>query len=61
MLMKIPFLANKRLLGALVCYAVLALIAALVLDGILRGAVLCLFAILTIKTLVHGCKDEKMP
>jgi hypothetical protein len=60
-LMKLPTLANKRLLGALVCYAILALIGALALDGILRAAVLCLFAILAVKTLIHAHKDEEMP
>lgn len=59
--MKAPFFANKRLLGALACYAVLALIGALALDGILRAAVLCLFAILTVKTLIHYQKDDEMP
>ncbi len=59
--MKTTFLANKRLLGALACYAVLVVIAVVELDGILRGAVLCLFAILVVKTLVHSGKDEQMP
>lgn len=58
--MKIPALANKRLIAALVCYAILALIGALALDGILRGAVLCFFAILAIKTISHAQKDEEM-
>jgi hypothetical protein len=56
---KLPILANKRLVGALVCYGALALIAVLALDGILRAAVLCLFAILTMKTLIHAHKDEE--
>jgi hypothetical protein len=62
--MKMAILANKanrRLASALVCYAILALIGALTLDGILRAAVLCFFAILTIKTLIHSQKDEEMP
>jgi hypothetical protein len=59
--MKIQFFANKRLLAALGCYAVLAAIAALTLEGILLGAVLCLFAILTVKTLIHAQKDEEIP
>jgi hypothetical protein len=59
--MKAPIFANKRLLGALACYAILALIGALALDGILRAAVLCLFAILTVKTLIHSQKDAGMP
>ncbi len=60
-LMISSILANKRLLGALGCYAILALIAALALDGILRAAVLCLFAVLTVKTLIHSRKDDEMP
>ncbi len=52
--------ANRRLALALACYAILALIAAFALDGILRAAVLCLFAILTVKTLIHSRKDEQM-
>ncbi len=59
-LMKLQILANKRLLGALVCYAVLAIIGALALDGILRAAVICFFAILTVKTLIHSQKDNGM-
>ena len=59
--METNFLANKRLLGALACYAILALIGALALDGILRGAVLCFLAILAVKTLIHSRKDELMP
>lgn len=59
--MKAPLFANKRLLAALACYAVLALIGALALDGILRAAVLCFFAILTVKTLIHAQKDDEMP
>lgn len=59
--MKAFILANRRLIGALACYAVLALIGALALDGMLRGAVLCFFAILTVKTVIHSRKDEEMP
>lgn len=51
--------AHRRLAAALACYAVLALICALALDGILRAAVLCLFAILAVKTLIHARKDEE--
>jgi hypothetical protein len=51
---------NKRLYGALATYAVLALIGALALDGLLRGGVLCLLAILAVKTLAHAKKDEEM-
>ncbi|MGA2263587.1 MAG: hypothetical protein ABSH28_19395 [Acidobacteriota bacterium] len=58
--MKVPALANKRLIVALICYAILALIGALALDGILRGAVLCFFAILAVKTISHAQKDEEM-
>ncbi len=50
---------NRRLAVALICYAVLALIGALALDGILRAAVLCLMAILAFKTIMHA-KDEEM-
>jgi|MudIll2142460700_1097286.scaffolds.fasta_scaffold234809_1 hypothetical protein len=58
--MKLPEIANRRLLIALACYAILALIAFLALDGILRGAVFCVLAILTVKTLIHGRTDEEM-
>ena len=51
---------KKRLCGALACYAVLALIGALALDGLLRGGVICLIAVLAIKTLAHAKKDEEM-
>lgn len=53
--------ANRRLAVALSCYAVLALIGALALDGILRAAVLCFMAILAVKTVIHSRKDEEMP
>jgi 4-hydroxybenzoate polyprenyltransferase len=43
------------------CYAVLALVGAVALDGILRAAVLCLFAILAVKTVIHAIHDEEMP
>jgi hypothetical protein len=59
--MKTPIFANKKLLVALGCYAALAVIGILTLEGILLGAVLCLFTILTVKTLIHACKDEEMP
>jgi hypothetical protein len=55
-----PVYKNKKLIGALISYGVLALIGALTLDGILRGAVLCLMAILAIKTVAHAKKDEGM-
>lgn len=53
--------ANKRLAIAMACYAILALIGAVALDGILRTAVLCLFAILAVKTVIHAINDEEMP
>mgnify|MGYP001138441630 CR=1 FL=1 len=53
--------AHKRLAVAMACYGILALIGALVLDGILRAAVLCLFAILAVKTIIHTINDEEMP
>ncbi len=59
--MRAFLLAQKRLLVALACYAVLALIGALALDGMLRGAVLCFLAILAVKTVIHSQKDEEMP
>lgn len=62
--MKIALLENKahrRLAVALACYAILALIGALTLTGILRAAILCFFAILAVKTLIHSQKDEEMP
>ena len=58
--MKLPEIANRRLLAALACYAVLALVALLALDGILRGAVFCVLAILAVKTLIHARSDEEM-
>ena len=58
--MTMSFPMYKRLYGALASYAVLALIAALALDGILRGGVLCFLAILAVKTLAHAKKDEEM-
>ncbi len=58
--MRTTIFANRRLLGALACYVILALIGAVTLDGILRGAVLCFFAILAVKTVIHSRKDEEM-
>jgi len=55
-----PLPKNQRLYIALASYAILALIGALVLDGVLRGGVLCLLAILAIKTVAHAKKDEEM-
>ncbi len=51
--------ANRRLVFALTCYAVLALVGALALDGILRVAVLCFMVLLAVKTIAHA-KDEEM-
>ena len=59
--MRAFIVANKRLIAALACYAVLALIGVLALDGMLRGAVLCFLAILAVKTVIHSQKDEEMP
>jgi len=59
--MKAPFLANKKLLGALSCYVILALIGAFTLEGMLRAGLLCFFLILTIKTLIHARDDQEMP
>jgi hypothetical protein len=52
---------NRRLAIALACYAILAAIGAIALDGMLRGAVLCFVAILAIKTIAHSKKDPEMP
>jgi uncharacterized BrkB/YihY/UPF0761 family membrane protein len=58
--------ANRRLLAALACYAVLIAISLYVLlpartynDRFLLGIVLAVFAILIVKTLVHA-QDDKM-
>ncbi len=59
--MKSFILAHRRVIAALACYAILALIGALALDGMLRGAVLCFMAILAVKTFIHYQKDEEMP
>jgi hypothetical protein len=59
--MKAPFHASRKLLIALSCYLILALIGTFMLEGILRAAVLCLFLILTIKTLIHARDDEDLP
>jgi len=50
---------NLRLAVAMACYAVLAAIAILALDGFLRSVVLFFFAILAVKTIAHS-KDEEM-
>jgi hypothetical protein len=50
---------NRRLVVALAAYAILALVAILALDGLLRTAVLLLFALLAGKTLAHS-NDEPM-
>jgi hypothetical protein len=56
---------NRRLLAALFCYGILILIAFLTLlpirssqDSFLLGLVLCIFAILIVKTLAHA-EDDK--
>lgn len=56
--------SNRRLLIAMACYGVLALIALTVLlpvrssnEGFLLGMVLFLFAFLAIKTIVHSQDD----
>jgi len=58
--------ANRRLLLAMACYCILILAALWVLlpvrssnEGFLLGLVLCVFAVLIIKTLVHS-GDESM-
>jgi len=48
-----------RLLAALSCYGVLALVAGFALEGFLRGALLCFIAILAAKTIAHA-GDEKL-
>ena len=58
--MTMSFSRQKRLYVALACYAVLALTGALALDGYLRGGVICLLAVLAIKTLAHANQDEEM-
>jgi len=57
---------NRRLLVAMACYLVLILIALYVLlpirssnEGFVLGVVLCVFALLIIKTLAHA-EDDKM-
>ena len=50
---------RRRLTGAMICYAALALIGTFALDGILRGAVLSLLAILAVKTLIHAGRSEE--
>jgi len=52
---------NRRLAIALACYAGLAVIGAVALDGVLRAAVLCFLAILAVKTVIHAKKDEEAP
>ncbi len=41
------------------CYAVLALVGFLALDGFIRSALLFFLAILAVKTIVHS-RDEEM-
>ena len=54
------FSRKKRLYVALACYAVLALTGALTLVGFLRWGVICLLAVLAVKTLAHANRDEEM-
>ena len=56
---------NRRLLLAMICYCILALVALFVLlpvrssnEGFLLGLVLFVFAFLAIKTLVHSQDEE---
>ena len=56
---------NRRLLAAMACYLVLILIAVYALlpirsshEGFLLGFVLCIFALLIVKTLAHA-EDDK--
>jgi len=49
--------SRGRLLVAMLCYLVLALIAIFMLEGFLRSAVLFLLAILAIKTMLHAGDD----
>ncbi len=51
--------AKRKLLGAFFCYLILAAAAVWMLDGFLRGAVLCFLAILAVKTVVHA--EDEMP
>ncbi len=57
--MKSSLIANRRLLAAMSCYAVLGLIGALFLDGVLRGGLLCFLAILALKTYIHTKKEQQ--
>jgi len=50
--------AGGRLLAAMACYGILALTAVFALEGILRGVVLCLIAILAFKTVLHAGDEE---
>ena len=59
--------ANRRLLTALACYLALILIALYVLlpartsnDRFVLWFVLCFFAILIIKSIIHAAQDQKM-
>ena len=48
---------DKRLAVALGCYAILAVIAAIFLDGVLRALMLCFLAILALKS-IHAPRME---
>jgi hypothetical protein len=54
-----PLPPKKRLIIALGMYAILAIVATLELDGLVRGSVLLLLALLAGKTLAHA-DDEPM-
>jgi len=51
--------ARRRLVAALLCYLILAGIAACALDGFLRAAVLGFLLVLAVKSIAHA--DEEMP
>jgi hypothetical protein len=57
--MKSATLASRRLLIAMTCYAILALIGVLALDGVVRGALLCFLAILAVKTFIHAKREQE--
>ena len=52
--MKIAAKFKNRLVAAMGSYLILAIIAAVELDGFLRGIVLVFLALLAIKTLAHS-------
>jgi hypothetical protein len=61
--MNLTFLKDpptRKLVIAMACYLILALIGGVLLDGMLQAALLCFLAILAIKTLIHSRKDDEM-